>query len=78
MKQDLKMKTVLIIWKDYEYLVGLDISGRLKWSTSPWDAWSTRNPRKALLVARKTGGEIYLFNPVVAQIQKLEGSVSTR
>ena len=36
----------------------------LRWSTCPWDAWWTRNPEEAQQVARKTGGDVWLFNPV--------------
>ena len=69
----IRKQTGLIIRKDNLYLVGKEIiRGDLRWSLSPWDAWKTRIPAKAKSVQMKTGGEIYLFNPVVAQIRRYE------
>ena len=69
---DIRQRTCLIIKKNGEYLVGMNqILHCLNWSTSPYDAWRTRNKEDASRVARVTGGTLYLFNPVVAQIKEL-------
>lgn len=74
MKQDIRLKTVLIIKKDGEYLVAkCPVTGRLIWRDSKWEAWKTRTRAKARSVVEKTGGEIYLFNPVAGQIRKYMG-----
>ena len=70
---DIRTKTGIIIEKDGEYLVAVDIFGTsLVWSDSPWDAWITRKRDHALMVAEKVGGRRVLFNPVVGQIKLLE------
>ena len=62
---NIREKTCIIIRKNNEYLVGYIMgTNLLKWSTSPWDAWSTRKREKAENVARKTGGVMVLFNPI--------------
>ncbi|MBO7664064.1 MAG: hypothetical protein J6U01_11935 [Clostridia bacterium] len=73
MKNDYKKKTGLIIRKDGEYLVGTILySTDLRWSWSPFDAWITRSREEARKVARKVGGEILLFNPVLRQMKEAE------
>ena len=68
MKGDIRKKTGLIIRKGSEYLVGAILySTDLRWSSSPWDAWITRNTEAARRVAEKVGGEMVLFNPVAGQ-----------
>jgi len=70
----IRAQTVLIIRRPYinEYLVGKQISsGRLVWSTSKYDAWRTRDKNKAWKVARKTGGEPVLFNPIAGRTKAL-------
>ena len=70
MKNDIRKKTGIIIRKNSEYLVGYVIYTReLRWSTSPYDAWRTRNRERAEEVARKTGGVMVLFNPIVKQMK---------
>ena len=65
---DIRAKTCIIIRKDGEYLVGVILwSTDLRWSGSPYDAWMTRNREDAERVARKVGGEMVLFNPIVNQ-----------
>lgn len=72
MKDDIRKKTCLIIRKNGEYLVGKILwSTELRWSYSPHDAWRTRNREKAEDMARKTGGIVMLFNPVVNQLRVL-------
>lgn len=70
---DIRRQTGLIIRKDGEWLVGRIVYSReLRWSTSPWSAWITRNREDAERVARKVGGEMWLFNPVAAQLREME------
>lgn len=72
MKDDIRKKTCLIIRKNGEYLVArVSISRDLKWSNSPYDAWQTRDREQAEDLARKTGGIVMLFNPVVNQLKVL-------
>lgn len=66
---DIRTKTQIIIWKDYEFLVGYVIySDETRWSSSPWDAWGTRNREQAWEVAEKVGGVPMLWNPIVGQM----------
>ena len=72
MKDDIRKKTCLIIRKNGQYLVGKILwSTDLRWSYSPHDAWRTRNRETAEDMARKTGGIVMLFNPVVNQLRVL-------
>ena len=65
---DIRTKTCIIIRKNSEYLVGYIVfTHDLRWSDSPYDAWKTRNTEKAAEVARKVGGVMVLFNPIVNQ-----------
>jgi hypothetical protein len=65
---DIRTKTCIIIRKNSEYLVGYVLwSDDLRWSDSPYDAWKTRDREKAAEVARKVGGVMVLFNPIVNQ-----------
>ncbi len=68
---DIRLQTVLIIHKDGYYLVGRNIlTGSLICRRDYSDAWRTRIRAAAKSVADKTGGEIYLFNPVVCQLRR--------
>ena len=68
---DVRTKTALIIRKDGMYLQGRILySNELRWSGSPWDAWSTRIRAKARSVQEKVGGEILLWNPVAGTIRE--------
>lgn len=74
MKPDIRLQTVLIIRKGNEYLVGRNIlTGELLWRHDYSDAWRTRIRAVARSIAEKTGGDIYLFNPVVCQLRKYVG-----
>ncbi len=73
MKNDIRLQTVLIIKKDNYYLVGRNITGNIIWRQDYSDAWRTRVRAAARSIAEKTGGEIYLFNPVVCQLRKYVG-----
>lgn len=65
---DIRTKTCIIIRKNGEYLVGTILySTDLRWSNSPYDAWKTRNREQAAEVARRTGGVMVLFNPIVGE-----------
>ena len=70
---DIRLCTVVIVEKDSKYLVGV-IAGshELRWSDSPWDAWSTRDKDIAGKVAEKVHGRRMLFNPVAKQIKEME------
>ncbi len=65
---DIRRETCIIIRKNGEYLVGTILfSTDLRWSGSTYDAWRTRDRELAAKVARKTGGVMVLFNPIVNQ-----------
>lgn len=67
----IKLETGLIIKRGPEFLVGRIMGTRdLKWSLSPWDAWKTRDREAAEFVARETGGDLWLFNPILGQARK--------
>ena len=64
--------TVLIVKRGSQFLVGrIPYSTELRWSTSPYDAWKTREREAAQKVARIVGGDLWLFNPVVGQIREI-------
>ena len=70
MKNDIRKATCLIIRKNSEYLVGTVMySSDLRWSTSPYDAWKTRDIEEARRIALKTGGIMMLWNPVARQMK---------
>ena len=72
MKNDIKKATCLIIRKNSEYFVGTVLySTDLRWSSSPYDAWQTRDREKAEKAALKLGGIVMLFNPVVRKMRVL-------
>ncbi len=72
MKDDIRKKICCIVRKNGEYLVGYVLwSEDLRWSASPYDAWKTRRKEKAEDVARRTGGIVMLWNPVVRQLRVL-------
>ena len=65
---DIRKQTCIIIRRNGEYLVGSILDSQdLRWSNSRYDAWRTRNRELAEKVARRTGGIMVLFNPVVGQ-----------
>lgn len=71
---DIRQATCLIIERDGEFLVGASASG-LRWSQSPYDAWSTRDRMDAFRVAWKVRGKLYLFNRVVGQLKEFNSVV---
>ena len=67
---DIRKQTSIIIRKNSEFLVGkICYSNELKWSSSPYDAWRTRDREEAAEVARATGGVMVLWNPIVKQMK---------
>ena len=63
---DIRKKTCIVIRKNGEYLVGFILyTKEMRWSSSPYDAWKTRDREKAREIARRTGGIMVLFNPIV-------------
>ena len=72
MNEKIRRATVLVVRRGVEYLVGsIPYSLEFRWSRSPYDAWGTRDRESARKVARMVGGDIWLFNPVVGQLQEL-------
>ena len=72
MKNRIRKKTCIIIRKGNEFLVGVILkSTDLRCSTSPYDAWSTRDRGDAEMVAAMVGGEMVLFNPIVNQMKEM-------
>ena len=72
MRNEIRRQTGIIIGRAGEFLIGTVMySTDLRWSTSPYDAWRTRNRDDARRVAKITGGELWLFNPIARQIRKL-------
>ena len=70
---NIRLCTVLIIKRGAEYLVGrIPYSLEFRWSTSPYDAWGTRNREQAAAVAGLLGGDLWLFNPIVGQIREVK------
>ena len=71
MKDDIRRQTAIIIEKDGEYLIGFSLF--LRWGSSYFDAWRTRDVNAAQMVASKIGGNMMLFNPIAGQIRKYRG-----
>ena len=72
MKEDIRTKTVLVIRKNGYWLSRVEMAtGRIVWDQHLSNAWMTRNKQEAMSVAKKTGGTIYLFNPIVWRVKVL-------
>ena len=69
---DIRTATCIVIRKDGYFLVGCDPFGRLLWSLSPWDAWSTKKSKSAIRVAERIGGKRWLFNPIAGQVREMK------
>ena len=68
MKDDIRRQTCVIIRKNGQCLVGHIMGTReLRWSIYAHEAWRTRDRDKAAEVAKKVGGIMVLFNPIVRQ-----------
>ena len=69
---DIRRETCIIVRKDGYYLQGRKwLSNELNWTGSAYDAWRTRRKEDAERVARKVGGEMVLFNPIVRQMKAI-------
>ena len=72
MRDDIRKKTCLIIRRNGEYLTGRILGSQdLRWSIYAHEAWRTRDRHKAEEIARRTGGIVMLFNPIVRQMRVL-------
>ena len=72
MRDDIRRKTCLIIRRNGEYLTGRILGSQdLRWSIYAHEAWKTRDRKKAEEIARRTGGIVMLFNPIVRQMRVL-------
>ena len=72
MRDDIRKKTCLIIRRNGEYLAGRILGSKdLRWSIYAHEAWRTRDRAKAEEIARRTGGIVMLFNPIVRQMRVL-------
>lgn len=72
MKDGVKKATCLIIRKNSEYFVGTILySTDLRWSTSPYDAWMTKNVKIAEEAARRLGGIVMVWNPIIRRMKVL-------
>ena len=73
MKQDIRARTCLIVRRNGFYLQGASFANKeLIWTRNVYDAWRTRNRDLARKAARKTGGILCLFNPVVSALRNYE------
>ena len=71
MFQYIRLATVLIVRRGTEFLVGrIPYSLEYRWSRSPYDAWGTREREDARKVARRTGGDLWLWNPISGQLRE--------
>ena len=69
--QYFRLATGLIVRRGTDFLVGrIPYSLEYRWSRSPYDAWSTRTREDAQKVARRTGGELWLFNPISGELRE--------
>ena len=71
MKNGLKKATVLIVKRGAEFLVArIPYSQEYRWSASAYDAWQTRDKEDAKDVAKRVGGDLWLFNPPTGQLRE--------
>lgn len=65
------MATGLIVRRGAEFLVArIPYSYEFRWSRSAYDAWKTRDREEAQGVARKLGGDLWLFNPITGELRE--------
>lgn len=65
-KDRINRKTVIIIRKNRLWLKGRDMLTReIEWTSSPYEAWKTKDEEQAAEVARRFGGIMVLFNPII-------------
>ena len=71
MKNGLKKATVLIVKRGAVFLVArIPYSKEYRWSASAYDAWQTRDKEDAKDVAKRVGGDLWLFNPPTGQLRE--------
>ena len=70
-RDEIRKQTGLIVEKDGEFIIG-NGGGFVRWGSSPYDAWKTRDREQARMVAERVGGTLMLFNPVLRQVKKYE------
>jgi len=67
----IRKATGLIVRRGTEYLVArIMYSTEYRWSSSPWEAWRCRDRETARQVARRLGGELWLFNAVTGELRE--------
>ena len=70
---DIREATGIIIRRGSGFLVGRVLySAELRWSSSPFDAWFTRDRDTAESLARAVGGAMWLFNRVCGQLREMK------
>ena len=71
-KQDIRLRTVLVIEKDGKYLSRKEtVTGTILWDQHLSSAWRTRNKGLAELMVAIHGGNLVLFNPIVWRVKAL-------
>ena len=69
---NIRERTCIVVKRGPDYLVGRILGSRqLRWSIYPYDAWCTRKKEEAEFWARRTGGDLWLFNPVNGQLREM-------
>lgn len=67
----MKQATVLIVRRGSDFLVSrIPYTLEYRWSTSPYDAWGCRKVKTAKEVARKMGGDLWLFNGITGELRE--------
>lgn len=70
-RQYIRRATVLIVRRGSDFLVGrIPYSLEYRWSTSPYDAWGCRKKKTAEEVARRLGGDLWLFNGITGELRE--------
>lgn len=70
-REYIRRATVLIVRRGAEYLVArIPYSAEFRWSRSPYDAWGCRKKETAEEVARKLGGDLWLFNGITGELRE--------
>ena len=72
-RNDAESRTKLIVQVGMKFLYAGDPNGFLRYSTSPYDAWHTRNITKARWVAEKVGGNVLVFNSLNGEVVEWNG-----
>ena len=68
----IRRQTSLVVAKDGKFLQCRNmVTGEIEWSQHLSHAWRTRNRKDAAMVARKLGGRLMLFNPIIWRTKEL-------